>query len=181
MDTASMIDALQAPGPHPDIAEDLMLFGQFVGAWDVDVTNIAPDGTRKELKGEWHFGWALEGRAILDVWIAPRRSLRGQADLYEYGATLRFFDPTIQAWRSTWIGPVRHLVLPFIARQSKDEIILEGSFTPGCRTRWVFSHITPTSFHWHNLESSDDGATWRSVQEMVAQRASNGDTERLVI
>ncbi len=181
MDTASMIDALQALGPHPDIAEDLMLFGQFVGAWDVDVTNIAPDGTRKELKGEWHFGWALEGRAILDVWIAPRRSLRGQADLYEYGATLRFFDPTIQAWRSTWIGPVRHLVLPFIARQSKDEIILEGSFTPGCRTRWIFSHITPTSFHWRNLESNDDGTTWRSVQEMVAQRASNGDTERLVI
>jgi hypothetical protein len=45
MDTASMIDALQALGPHPDIAEDLMLFGQFVGAWDVDVTNIALDGT----------------------------------------------------------------------------------------------------------------------------------------
>jgi hypothetical protein len=144
MDTASMIDALQALGPHPDIAEDLMLFGQFVGAWDVDVTNITLDGTRKELKREWHFGWVLEGRA-------------------------------------TWIGPVRHLVLPFIARKSKDEIILEGSFTPGCRTRWVFSHITPTSFHWRNLESNDDGTTWRSVQEMVAQRVSKGDTEMLAI
>ena len=172
MDTTSMIEALHAAGPHPDLVDDLTLFGQFVGAWDVAVTNIASDGNIKELKGEWHFGWVLEGRAILDVWIAPRRSLRGQADLYEYGATLRFFDPTIQAWRSTWIGPVRHLVLPFIARQSKDEIILEGSFTPGCRTCWVFSHITPTSFHWRNLESNDDGTTWRSVQEMVAQRAS---------
>jgi hypothetical protein len=121
-----------------------MLFGQFVGAWDVDVTNITLDGTRKELKREWHFGWVLEGRA-------------------------------------TWIGPVRHLVLPFIARKSKDEIILEGSFTPGCRTRWVFSHITPTSFHWRNLESNDDGTTWRSVQEMVAQRVSKGDTEMLAI
>lgn len=173
LDTTSMIDALQAPGPHPEFAEDLMLFGQFVGAWDVDVTMIAPDGSRKELKGEWHFGWALEGRAILDVWIAPRRSLRSQADPYEYGATLRFFDPTIQAWRSTWIGPMRHLVLPFIARQEKDEIILEGSFAPGSRTRWIFSHVTPTRFQWRNVESNDEGATWRVVQEMVAQRASS--------
>lgn len=177
MDAPSMIDALQAAGPHPDMAENLMLFGQFVGAWDVDVTNITVDGTRKELKGEWHFGWVLEGRAILDVWTAPRRSLRGQADPYEYGATLRFFDPSIQAWRSTWIGPVRHLVLPFIGRQEKDEIILEGSFTPGGRTRWIFSHVTPTRFHWRNLESSDDGATWRAVQEIVAQRVSKGGTE----
>ncbi len=43
MDTDSMIDALQARGPHPDLAEHLMLFGQFVGAWDVDVTNIAAE------------------------------------------------------------------------------------------------------------------------------------------
>ena len=86
MDTDSMLDALQARGPHPDEAPHLMLFGQFVGAWDVDVTNIAPDGTIQELKGEWHFGWALEGRAIMDVWITPHRSLRGQAEPYEYGA-----------------------------------------------------------------------------------------------
>ncbi len=167
----SMIVALQASGPHPDQASHLMLFGQFVGAWDVDVTNITPNGTKKELKGEWHFGWVLEGRAIMDVWIAPRRSLRGSEDPYEYGATLRFFDPTIQAWRSTWIGPVRHLVRPFIARQVEDEIILDGSFAPGSLTRWIFSQITATSFHWRNVESSDEGVTWTKVQEMVARRA----------
>src|SRR5258708_19597413 len=97
-----------------------MLFGQFVGAWDVDVTNIAPDGTRKELKGGWHFGWALEGRPILDGWIAPRRSLRGQADLYEYGATFRFFHPTIQACRSTWIVPSPHPIPPLPPRPPQD-------------------------------------------------------------
>jgi hypothetical protein len=171
MDTNSMIDALQASGPHPELTEDLKLFGQFVGAWDVDVTNIAEDGTKQELKGEWYFGWALEGRAIMDVWTAPRRSLRGQEDPYEYGATMRFYDPTIQAWRSTWIGPVRHLVRAFIARQVADEIILEGSSTQGLRIRWIFSEITATSFHWRNVESSDDGATWTTVQEMAAQRA----------
>ena len=170
MDSDSMLEALRASGPHPDLAEQLQLFGQFVGAWDVDVTNIAPDGTRQTLKGEWHFGWVLDGRAVMDVWITPRRSLRGQADPYEYGASLRFFDPTIQAWRSTWIGPVRHLVRPFIAQQVGDEIFLEGSFEPGSQTRWFFTQISPTSFQWRNTESHDDGATWTTVQEMAAQR-----------
>lgn len=170
MNTDSMIDALRASGPHPDLVKDLMLFGQFVGAWDVDVTNIAPDGTKTEFKGEWHFGWVLEGRAIMDVWITPRRSLRSQMEPYEYGATLRFFDPDLQAWRSTWIGPIRHAVRPFIARQVEDEIILEGSFASGNRTRWIFSQITEMSFRWRNLESSDNGATWAIVQTMAAQR-----------
>ena len=172
MNPDSMLEALQAHGPHPDLAEHLMLFGQFVGAWDVDVTNFEPDGTKQVRKGEWHFGWVLEGRGVMDVWIPPRRSLRDEETPYEYGASLRFFDPTIQSWRSTWIGPMRHLVRPFTARQVVDEIVLEGSFAAEGRIRWVFSEITATSFHWSNQESSDDGATWTTVQEMAARRAS---------
>ncbi len=165
-----MLAALQASGPHPEHAKQLMLFGQFVGAWDVDITNVAPDGRKREMKGEWHFGWVLEGRAVMDVWIAPRRVLRSTENSYEYGATLRFFDPNIQAWHSTWIGPMNQIVRPFIARQVEDEIILEGSFMSGNLTRWIFSQITPTSFHWRNVVSSDNGATWIIVQEMAARR-----------
>jgi hypothetical protein len=171
VETNSLLDALQASGPHPDLAEHLMLFGQFVGAWDVDVTNFNHDGTWQEFKSEWHFGWVLEGRAVMDVWITPRRSVRGDAKPYEYGASLRFYDPDIQAWRSTWIGPVRHLVRTFIAKQVGDEIVMEGSAAPDLHLRWVFSEIAPTSFHWRNQESTDGGATWLTVQTMVAQRA----------
>ena len=128
-----MVDALGAPGPRPDLAERLMLFGQFVGSWDVDVENITADGQVTLLKAEWHFGWALEGRAVMDVWIAPPRSEPSETGRYEYGASLRYYDESIDAWRSTWIGPVRHLVRPFIARQVGSEIILEGSFEPGTR------------------------------------------------
>jgi len=93
--STEMIEALHASGPHLELADKLQLFGQFIGSWDVDVVNYLPDGSRRAMAGEWHFGWVLEGRAIQDVWIAPRRGLRAQLgdELGDHGATLRFFDP----------------------------------------------------------------------------------------
>jgi len=172
METDTMIDALRASGPHADLADRLMLFGQFVGAWEVDITNYGPDGTVARVPGEWHFGWALEGRAVMDVWIAPRRSLRGWTESGEYGATVRIFDPAIDAWRSTWIGPAKGAVKPFIARQMGDEIVLEGRFGEGRLERWIFSDIAPAGFHWRYVASDDGGSTWTTVQEMAARRAS---------
>jgi len=168
---SAMIEALQASHPRATLAEKLQLFGQFVGSWDVEVTNYKPDGSQETVQGEWHFGWVLDGRAIQDVWIAPKRSLRADnEEVGEYGATLRFYDPRIDAWRSTWIGPARGWVLPFIARQVNDEIVLEGDFAPDASRKWIFSEITVDSFRWRAIESSDGWLTFRKVQEMFATR-----------
>lgn len=170
-----MLTALAAPGPDPQWAAELQLFGQFVGSWDVDIVYHQPDGTERRVDGEWHFGWVLEGRAIQDVWIAPRRTLRhagGAAPAGDYGATLRFYDPEMKAWRSTWIGPVRRVVMPFIARPVGDEIVLEGSFEPGVATRWIFSEVTPTTFRWRAVESRDGWKTETLRQEMRGRRQS---------
>lgn len=167
-----MLGALGAPGPHPKWAEKLNLFGQFVGAWDVSITYYPPEGGEQRMEGKWLFGWALEGRAVQDVWIAHRRSLRtgSEETPTEFGTTVRFYDPAIDAWRSTWIGPVRGVVMPFIGRQVGDEIVLEGSFEPGASTRWIFSEITARAFHWRAEESRDGWQTRRLQQEMKARR-----------
>ncbi|HET7291785.1 MAG TPA: hypothetical protein VFM88_05125 [Vicinamibacteria bacterium] len=167
-----LVEALHAEGPHPELASELQLFGQFVGSWDVEVIHHFPDGTRDVMSAEWHFGWVLEGRAIQDVWIAPRRGLRSPAGdaLGDYGATLRFYDRKLGAWRSTWSGPCKGLVRPFVGRQVGAEIVLEGSFAPGSVTRWIFSAITPDSFRWRNVESWDQWSTQVLHQEMVARR-----------
>jgi hypothetical protein len=172
---SAMIEALQASQPRAQLAEKLQLFGQFVGSWDVEVTNYKPDGSQETVQGEWHFGWVLDGRAIQDVWIAPKRSLRaGNEEVGEYGATLRFYDPKIDGWKSTWIGPARGWVLPFIARQVNDEIVLEGDFAPDASRKWIFSEITSDSFHWRAIESSDGWVTSRKVQEMFVTRQHPG-------
>ncbi len=158
---AALLEALRASGPHPDLCDTLALFGQFIGSWDVDVVNISADGRSIARKAEWHFGWALGGRAVMDVWRCPG---------YEHGVSVRFYDDAIDAWRSTWLGPARRLVRQFIARQVGSEIVLEGSFEPGTLTRWIFSDIRKTSFAWRHVETRDDGRTWTLVQRMVATR-----------
>jgi len=83
--------------------------------------------------------------------------------------SVRFYDPQIDAWRSTWHGPVNRVVIPFIARQVDDDMILkrrEGVET----TRWIFTEITANSFRWINMISLDDRRSWTLRQEMRAVR-----------
>jgi hypothetical protein len=170
-------DVVFAGGPAPDVADKLQLFGQFVGSWELDVAYHGPTDERR-LSGEWHFAWALNGHAVQDVWIAPHRRdrKRGEAPV-DWGTTIRFYDPRIDAWRSTWIGPAEGLVLPFIARPVGDEIVLEGSFEDDKLTRWIFSEVAPNSFRWRAIESNDAGRTWSLIQAMSARRIRHGPSD----
>jgi hypothetical protein len=58
----SFLDALGADGPAADRVGKMDLYGRFVGSWDLDVKHVAEDGAVLLREGEWHFGWALEGR-----------------------------------------------------------------------------------------------------------------------
>jgi len=49
-------EALAADAPRPELADKLRLFGQFVGDWDMKVTNPRPHGTSPVAPSEWHFG-----------------------------------------------------------------------------------------------------------------------------
>jgi len=66
----------------------------------------------------------LGGRAIQDVWIECAAT-DASSDSGDWGTTLRPYDHKIDAWRSTWIGLNHGVVMPFIARQIGDEIVLE--------------------------------------------------------
>jgi len=163
---------LGASDPHGDYADKLMLFGQFVGDWEADFTVYGPDGSKQVTKAEWHFGWVLEGRAVQDVFIIPSRSDPAESGWTrpDYGTCLRFYDPAIDACRVVWISPGHGEILVFTARQVNDEIILEGEDLEGTAMRWIFSKITPNSFHWRRMFSTDGGTTWQLHKEMNVRR-----------
>jgi hypothetical protein len=162
------IKGLPAEGPDPDLKAKMMLFGQFIGDWDiVEAHYTQADGAEVKMKGEVHFGWILGGKAIQDVWMGCRE---GTQKMVLFGTTIRFYDPQIDAWRSTWLSPIKGLVQTFIARKLNDEIVLEGKTTEGFPEKWIFSEITPTSFRWHSEETHDDGKTWLLTEEMQIRK-----------
>src|SRR4030095_12519605 len=117
IDEDPMLNALHADAPAADRAEGMMLYGQFVGSWEGQIKTKKFQTINAELRFDYesavqestlevHFGWALEGRAIQDVWISPIRSEVNDTTSYGmYGTTLRIYDPKNNCWYITFIDP----------------------------------------------------------------------------
>ena len=147
------------------------IYGRFVGSWDLDVRQFSEDGRERRRAGEWYFGWALEGRAVQDVWIVPPRP--EPADYY--GTTLRVYDPRIDAWRIQWTDPVTRTFLQMIGRAEGTDIVQLGTRPDGQLARWSFRDITDDSFLWQGEVSADDGKSWRINTEFTARRRPQSD------
>ncbi len=165
--TAHIIfDLLAASGPFAEHAEKLMLYGQFVGAWKIDVTWYMPNGGQRRGQGEWHFAWILGGRGVQDVLFGAG------APPDRFGTTLRCYDPAADVWHVAWMQPAGGEFVHLVGRKVGDRIVQEGVGTdPHRRERWSFNEITPHSFVWRGEVSLDEGATWFLEQEMRAERA----------
>jgi hypothetical protein len=166
-DPRAFAHALQSNGPSvPDHAR---IFAPFIGSWDLVVRWFDESGALVRTEaGEWHFSWVLEGRGIQDVWIVPPRDNRGPGTVYEYGTSIRFHDPVLDAWRSVWIGPVQRAIRTFTARKLGPCVVLETTPDISPALRWSFHDIAADAFSWKN-ETRDAGG-WRTQQTFEARR-----------
>jgi hypothetical protein len=172
-ETLELQAALAAPGRSPEIPEESDLYGWLIGSWELDVVHYWVDVAGRGLKGEAHFGWVLEGRAVQDVWIMPRRAERkGPLDkaLNCYGTTLRVWDADLKAWRVTWVNPVTGQRDQLIGRWSGKDVVQLGTSADGTPIRWRFVEITADSFRWIGEALEPDGKTWKLGGEFRARR-----------
>ena len=162
---------LGASGPVPHLAKRLALFGQFVGDWEIFPASDRPPGTAATRPiGEVHARWVLGGTAVQDVW-GPRDGRTGR--LVPVGTTLRFFDASRKAWRSTWICPYAREARRFLGRKVGNEIVLEELDRGRRGERWIFSEVTRTSFRWRaEVRSGNRG--WRVNEEYRIRRVPPG-------
>ena len=164
-----ILDGLCADGPFPALRDQLMLFGQFVGTWDMEVEYFDAAGHRTyQGRWEWSFAWILGGRAIQDVIVdlgtteSPHRN--------PGGTTLRYFSPVTERWTVYYLGAVTGVTVQLEGGRSAGEtIVLEGAEADGTLNRWTFSDIRPDSFTWTGLESRQ-GADWWRNQRMLGTR-----------
>ena len=92
------IKALAAGLVSDERKETLSLFGQFVGEWDFEWIYNKGAADEQRLPGEWIFSWILDGTAIQDVFICPARGEQIPHPNAEYGTTIRFYNPSKDAW-----------------------------------------------------------------------------------
>jgi hypothetical protein len=168
------LEALRAKGALDAQAKRMTLYDSLLGDWNVDVVDYDADGSRRTNKGEWHFAWVLEGRAMQDVLIVPPRGSREGQPIQgnRYGTTLRVYDPATDVWRITWINPVTGVTNTLTGRKQGEEIVQEGKDADGPLNRWIFSEVTAHSFRWRGEISTDEGKTWRLGAEFFGRRAA---------
>lgn len=82
-------EALTSECKNTALPEEFNYFEKLIGSWAIDYIE---SNNSLSIKGEWHFSWVLEGMAIQDVIILPD---------YEYGTSLRIYNPDTHAWDKT--------------------------------------------------------------------------------
>src|SRR5207249_2322187 len=171
-DKTSFYAALVTAGRSPEIPESADAYGWLIGSWELEAYVYQTEGGARGAKGEVHFGWTLEGRAVQDVWIVPRRSERiagpGKGTNL-YGTTLRVWDPAMQAWRVRWNNPVTGKRNELVGRWSGKDVDQDGTHD-GTPIRWTFTEITADSFHSLGDTLEPDVKTWKLRGEFRARR-----------
>ena len=146
-------DALTSERKNIALPEEFDYFGKLIGSWQIDY--IESENSRV-IKGKWYFSWVLEGMAIQDVIILPD---------YEYGTSLRIYNPNTHAWDVAYgyTGKIIRLE----ARKQDDMIVL--TYTDDERRKWVFTKIEDNHFHWQNITVKEDGE-WYINADIYAER-----------
>jgi hypothetical protein len=172
--TTAFLDALVAPGPHPLLGDHADTYGRLIGSWEGEVHDFPPGSPATVRSVEVHFCWVLEGRAVQDLWISPRRRERpapgAPTDLPgRYGTTLRVFRPERGDWHVTWLNPVSGVRCELVGRREGERVVQVG-LRAERPIRWTFVELTPERFLWQGHVLEPDGETWRLESEFRMRR-----------
>jgi hypothetical protein len=150
----------------------MALFGRLNGRWRTVIIYFPLLGAERRVEGEWEFGYALEGRAVIDVWQVPPRAQLGGLERttgQECGLCVRVYDPRLKLWRFTFHGPVLGVTINMLAFEVGPDIVQERFHNGRCE-RWIFSDISENRFLWRSVTSTDGGVNWRTNQTVEARR-----------
>ena len=149
----NFLKTLTSESKNAALPEEFNFFGKLIGSWKIDYID---NSNSRSIKGEWHFSWVLEGMAIQDVIILPD---------YEYGTSLRIYNPDTYAWDVAYgyTGKIIRLE----ARKQDDMIVL--TYIDDETRKWIFTRIEDNQFHWQNITIKDDG-DWYVNADIFAKR-----------
>ncbi len=169
-------DALLSSQRAPEIPEADDIFGWLIGSWELEAVLYGINGQTQKRRGELHVSWVLEGRAIQDLFIFPRRAERRagiQLPGDRYATTIRTYDRSLHAWRVNFINPAAdETSAQLVARRDGNGIAMDGRLFDGMPIRWRYVTITKTSFHYTAERCGADGKSWQLYLELFGKRSA---------
>lgn len=147
-------EALASENKNTALPEEDNFFGKLVGSWEIDYVD---NNNASVIKGQWHFSWVLEGMAIQDVIVLPA---------FEYGTTLRVYNPSTRAWDIAYCYTGK--IMRLEARKQDNMIVLTN--IEDKRRKWVFAEIKDNHFHWQDVTVLENGE-WHINYDLFAKRA----------
>jgi uncharacterized protein len=165
--------ALISDKPSDELGANAEMYNWLIGGWNVKAIDYLSDGTTVETFGEWYFAWVLEGRAVQDVWIAPKRETRRKETSKvhnRYGSTIRTFDFNTKTWTINWFNPVNGANVQLAVEKKGNDIVQSASDKDGILIRWIFTDIKTESFRWYGEWSMDGGQTWNKDAEFFGTK-----------
>jgi hypothetical protein len=170
----AFLEALPSAGPAPELADVDNIFEWLIGSWDIDAVLHGANGIVQKSRGEIHASWVLEGRAIQDLFIFPRRADRRSgrpAHGDRYATTIRTYDRSLKAWRVTFINPAAdETSAQLIARRNGNDIMIDGQLANGTPVRWQYNAITATSFQYRAKMMDPGSNSWHLYLELFGKR-----------
>lgn len=137
----NFIKALTSEHKNAALPEQFDYFGKLIGSWEIEYID---NSNAHSMKGEWHFSRVLGGMAVQDVIILPE---------YEYGTTLRIYNPNSNAWDVAYCFTGK--IIRLEAKKQGEQIVLTNIDDE--RRKWVFAKIEDNQFHWQDVTVRDDG------------------------
>jgi hypothetical protein len=165
-----------APEPNQSPANQAGLhdFNFEIGEWRVHHRIKRPVDSQEWLE----FDGTCSDRALMDGRANVEDHTFNKPSGITHGIGLRAYDPKTMQWAIWWIDsrdPFGALDPPMKGRFNKGvgTFYSDGTLNgKPIRTRFIWSHITPTSARWEQAYSSDAGKTWETNWIMEFQRAS---------
>lgn len=158
------MNANHAPAPNRD-------FDFLLGRWQVRGTRRQPDGSILGYEARWAAEKRAAGRVVMDEFTVLAPDGR---ELSTY-VTLRTYCESTQRWEMAGMAAGQPAMpMQWHGRWTGEEMQLQARATdPGGRvhlTRIRFFEIGPERFRWESDASSDEGQSWNTVAQLVAQR-----------
>ncbi|WP_422861807.1 hypothetical protein [Flagellimonas sp. W118] len=147
-------------------------WGQLVGNWDIEVEIVNSSGEiTQSFNGEWNWFYVMNGMAIQDVFILPKREDAKDQNSF-YGIGLRIYNEKLNKWQTAYMDTSNKQMDTGEAISTNEKIILIETNEKDEKIRITYFDFQDNTFKWQQEVFNEDRKVWQINQLIHATRKS---------